>query len=207
MLRSSYSLQQRVCTRVLRSFFPLGCSSGPQNKHVLYPLNNFDGKASNNMKKLEGPTDKHPNLVRRDELKLQCEHCRFEWIHDTLSVRCPAHPDLHNKREMWLQPTWMWGKQQPFQYYKYLPANINPRTDMPLAREDAKGMNNERRSQGLTTKTRLLNKERRGISRAVSGVGMYNTRWETPQQHQCCAIDVPSVIRKPFPIQAEVEKS
>lgn len=163
----------------LLNYFPLGRTSGPINKSVFYPLNNFDGRKSNNMKKLEGSTDKHPNLVHRNKLKLSCEHCRFQWVHDTLTVKCPAHPDAHNQREMWLQPTWMWGKQQPYQYYKYLPLNINPRTGMFLAREDAKGMNNERRSQGLTTKTRNIEKERRGISRAVSGIGIYNTRWKT----------------------------
>lgn len=166
-------------SRVLRNFFPLGCSSGPSNKDVFYPTNNFDGRSSNKMKKLQGSTDKHPNLVPRNMLKLHCEHCRFEWIHDTLTIRCPSFPDLHNQREMWLQPTWMWGKQQPYQYYKYLPVNINPRTKMHLAREDAKGMNNERRSQGLTTRTRLIEKERRGISRAISGIGIYNSRWQT----------------------------
>lgn len=166
-------------TKPLFNFFPLGCTSGPTNKSILFPTNNYDGKSSNKMKKLEGPTDKHPNLVPREKLKLYCEHCRFEWIHDTLTIRCPASPETHNQREMWLHPTWMWGKQQPYQYYKYLPTNINPRTLMHLAREDAKGMNNERRSQGLTTKTRNIERERRGISRVISGIGIYNKRWKT----------------------------
>lgn len=177
MLRLSIAVRRR--TAVLLNFFPLGCTSGPQNKNVFYPVNNFDGRATNNMKKLQGPTDKHPNLVPREQLKLHCEHCRFEWIHDTLSIRCPAHPAIHNQREMWLPPTWMWGKQQPYQFYKYLPTNINPRTHAHLAREDAKGMNNERRSQGLTTRTRNIAKERRGISREISGIGVFNRRWET----------------------------
>lgn len=161
------------------SFFPLGSTSGPKNKSVLAVINNLDGHRTHNIKKLQGPTDKHPNLVQRDQLKLHCENCRFQWLHDTLVVRCPANPEEHNQREMWLQPTWMWGKQQPYEYHKYLPANINPRTHMFMARESAKGMNNERRSQGLTTKTRLIEKEKRGISRAVSGIGIYNTRWQT----------------------------
>ncbi|KAG8345208.1 hypothetical protein TRVL_03958 [Trypanosoma vivax] len=130
------------------------------------------------MKKVKAGT-KDPQLVAsRDDLKLRCEHCRFEWIHDALCVRCPAQP-LHGQREMWLQPTWMWGKQQPYQYYKYMPTVRNPRTGMPLAREDSKSMNNERRSQGLTTRTLNIEKERRGISRAVSKIGRFNTRWKT----------------------------
>lgn len=166
-------------TRTLLNFFPLGCTSGPLNKNIVHPTNNFDGSSLRIMKRLQGPTDKHPNVVSRDKLKLHCEHCRFEWIYDILTVRCPAEPDTHNQREMWLHPTWMWGKQQPYQYYKYLPTNINPRTLMHLAREDAKGMNNERRSQGLTTKTRNIEKERRGISRVITGIGVFNTRWKT----------------------------
>lgn len=166
-------------TVFLRNFFPLGYTSGPRNRQVMSPPNNFDGRTTNNMTKLTGPADKHPNLVRRDSLRLRCEHCRFRWVHDTLVVRCPANPSEHNQREMWLQPTWMWGKQQPYQFYKYLPANVNPRTLMPLAREDAKGMNNERRSQGLPTKTRLLQKERRQIARSITGIGVYSQRWKT----------------------------
>ncbi|RNF23477.1 hypothetical protein TcG_01472 [Trypanosoma cruzi] len=165
-------------TGVLMNFFPLGMYSGPINAHVFLPNNNLDGRATNHMKKIDGLT-KDPQLVfSRNDLKLQCEYCRFQWVHDTLCVRCPAQPN-HNKREMWLQPTWMWGKQQPYQYYKYMPAVRNPRTGMPLAREDASGMNNERRGQGLTTKTLNIEKERRGISRAVSNIGKYNTRWQT----------------------------
>ncbi|EPY43237.1 hypothetical protein AGDE_00685 [Angomonas deanei] len=178
MLRQSLSLRWR-CTAIALNFFPLGYSSGPLNKKILCPPNNFDGRATNNMPHLKGSTDKHPGLVPRNSLRLHCEHCRFHWVHDTLVVRCPAFPTEHNQREIWLNPTWTWGKQQPYQYYKYMPVNINPRTGMPLAREDAKGMNNERRGQGLPTKTRLLEKERRGISRAITGLGIYNRRWET----------------------------
>ncbi|KAH9600870.1 hypothetical protein LSM04_000290 [Trypanosoma melophagium] len=160
------------------NFFPLGMYSGPINAHVLLPSNNLDGRSTLNMKKIEGQT-KDPQMVQsRDDLKLRCEYCRFEWIHDTLCVRCPAQP-LHNQREMWLQPTWMWGKQQPYRYHKYLPTVRNPRTGMLLAREDAEGMNNERRGQGLSTKTLNIEKERRGISRAVSKIGTFSTRWKT----------------------------
>ncbi|EPY27276.1 hypothetical protein STCU_00228 [Strigomonas culicis] len=166
-------------TTALLNFFPLGYSSGPRNKGILNPPNNFDGHTTHRTKQLEGPTDKHPNLVPRDRLKLHCEHCRFRWIHDALTIRCPANPTAHNQREIWLEPTWTWGKQQPYQYYKYMPVNIHPRTGMHIAREDAKGMNNERRSQGLTTKTRLIEQERRGISRAITGIGIYNNRWQT----------------------------
>ncbi|KEG12620.1 hypothetical protein DQ04_01571030 [Trypanosoma grayi] len=165
-------------TVVVLNFFPLGMCSGPVNAHVFLPSNNFDGGTTHHMKKIQGQT-KDPQLVpSRDDLKLRCEYCRFQWIHDTLCVRCPAQP-VHNQREMWLQPTWMWGKQQPYHYYKYMPAVRNPRTGMPLAREDASGMNNERRSQGLTTRTLNIEKERRGISRAVCKIGKYNTRWQT----------------------------
>lgn len=166
-------------TGVLLNFFPLGFACGPPNRSVMLPPNNLDGRSTNFMKKLEGPTDKHPNLVPRYKLKLKCEHCKFHWIHDTLVIRCPAHPEEHNQREMWLEPTWMWGKQQPYRYYRYLPANVNPRTHMPLAREDAKGMNNERRSQGLPTKTRLLARESRGIARHITGIGVFNQGWKT----------------------------
>lgn len=178
MLRCS-QLGRVARTAALLNFFPLGYMAGPKNRQTLCPPNNFDGRVTNNMTKLTGPTDKHPGLVRRENMKLSCEHCRFHWVHDTLVVRCPSNPAEHNQREMWLQPTWMWGKQQPFQFYKYLPANINPRTGMHLAREDAKGMNNERRSQGLPTKTRQLHAERRQIARSVTGIGVYNQRWKT----------------------------
>lgn len=180
MLRRSRHLSQPfMATAVWLNFFPLGYTSGPKNRQILSPHNNLDGRSTNNMKKLTGPTDKHPGLVPRHQLKLHCEHCRFAWVHDTLVVRCPARPAEHNQREMWLQPTWTWGKQQPYQYYNYLPATVNPRTGMPLAREDAKGMNNERRGQGLPTKTRLLEREKRGISRAITGIGNYGQRWQT----------------------------
>ncbi|KPA78868.1 hypothetical protein ABB37_05939 [Leptomonas pyrrhocoris] len=180
MLRASTMARQALCaTAITRNFFPLGYSSGPKNKQILSPPNNLDGRTTHHMKKLQGSTDKHPGLVHRDKLKLHCESCRFHWVQDTLVVRCPAHPAEHNQREIWLEPTWTWGKQQPYQYYKYMPVNINPRTRMHLAREDAKGMNNERRSQGLPTKTRLLETERRGISRAITQIGHYNQRWQT----------------------------
>lgn len=180
MLRkSSAVLCMFRATFAALNFFPLGYNSGPKNKHIMAPPNNFDGRSTHYMKKLQGSTDKHPNLMPRGKMKLHCENCRFHWVHDTLVVRCPANPEQHNQREIWLEPTWTWGRQQPYQYYKYMPVNINPRTGMPLAREDAKGMNNERRSQGLSTKTRLLERERRGISRAVTGIGIFNQRWET----------------------------
>lgn len=178
MLKAS-RVSRLAVTGCLLNFFPLGYTSGPKNKQIRLPPNNFDGRETNGLKKLQSSQDKHPNVVPRDMLKLHCEHCRFQWVHDTLVVRCAAEPAEHNQREMWLEPTWTWGKQQPYQYYKYLAANVNPRTLMHLAREDAKGMNNERRSQGLPTKTHLLQKERRGISRAVCGVGVYNHRWQT----------------------------
>ncbi|KAG5471382.1 hypothetical protein LSCM1_01466 [Leishmania martiniquensis] len=180
MLRCSPCVRRalRATARVL-NFFPLGHTCGPQNKQMLFPPNNLDGRATHRMKKLQGSTDKHPGLVPRNKLKLHCECCRFHWVQDTLVVRCPAQPKEHNQREIWLEPTWTWGRQQPYQYYKYMPVNINPRTGMPLAREDAKGMNNERRSQGLPTKTRILERERRGISRAITGLGIYNQRWQT----------------------------
>nr|CCC90289.1 unnamed protein product [Trypanosoma congolense IL3000] len=165
-------------TVVRLNFFPLGLYSGPTNAHTLLPRNNLDGRATHTMKKIQGQTKDPQMVMSRDNLKLRCEYCRFEWLHDTLCVRCPAQPS-HDQREMWLQSTWMWGKQQPYQYYKYMPAVRNPRTGMPLAREDARSMNNERRAQGLTTCTRNIEKERRGISRAVSNIGRYNTRWKT----------------------------
>ncbi|CCW65617.1 unnamed protein product [Phytomonas sp. EM1] len=161
------------------NFFPLGYTSGPKNRQILLPPNNFDGRATNSMQKLKSSSPNTTTMVSRDKLKLHCEHCRFFWIHDTLVVKCPAYPNEHNQREIWLQPTWTWGKQQPYQYYKYLPLTVNPRTHMPLAREDAKSMNNERRAQGLTTRTRLLQKERRGISRQITGLGIYSQRWQT----------------------------
>lgn len=177
MLRRSAALCIAAQTATLYSYFPLGLSSGPKNAHVLLPPNNFDGRQTNSMKHLQGLT-RDPSLVPRDQLVLHCECCKFMWVHDTLVVRCPSQV-AHNQREMWLQPTWMWGKQQPFEYHKYLPAVRNPRTGMPLAREAAKGMNNERRAQGLTTRNLNLEKERRGISRAVSNIGQYSTRWQT----------------------------
>ncbi|AAZ11054.1 uncharacterized protein TEOVI_000421700 [Trypanosoma equiperdum] len=168
-----------LCSTAVRlNFFPLGLSAGPLNSHILLPRNNFDGRTTHGMKKIQGQSKDPQMVMSRDELKLRCEYCRFEWIHDTLCVRCPAQPS-HDQREMWLHSTWMWGKQQPYKYYKYMPAVRNPRTGMPMAREDARGMNNERRGQGLTTRTLNLEKERRGISRDVSRIGQYNTRWKT----------------------------
>ncbi|CCW69834.1 unnamed protein product [Phytomonas sp. Hart1] len=164
---------------VRRNFFPLGYSSGPKNRQILLPPNNFDGRAVNSMRKLKSSTPSQELMVSRDKLKLFCENCRFCWVHDTLTVRCPAHPTEHNQREIWIHPTWTWGRQQPFQYYKYLPLTKNPRTLMPLAREDAKSMNNERRAQGLTTRTRLLQKDKQGIARRITGLGVRNLRWQT----------------------------
>ncbi len=153
-------------------------SHGPKNYEILLPRNNDDGFKSNVIRRLPGPI-RPEYLVTRDNLKLKCSHCRFEWSHDTLTVRCLAEPVAHAQREMWIHPTWMWGKQQPFHYWKYLPASRNPRTGMFLAREMAKSKCNERRGQGLTTRTSRLEKEKRGISRAVSKIGGFSTRWQT----------------------------
>lgn len=170
-------------TNALLNFFPLGLTCGPVNKQVLCPMNNFDG-SSNRLEKIV-PGVKDPNLRPREQLKLYCEHCRFEWQHDILRVRCVADPEAHNQREVGLHPTWMWGKQQPYRYYDYMPVNIHPRTRMFLAREDAKGMNNERRGQGLTTRTRNIEEERRGIAWRKCGIGMTQKQWKTHFPYPC----------------------
>ena len=164
-------------SRTLLSFFPLGLSHGPKNFEIQLPPNNYDGHRHNTIKKLTGSTIP-ANLVPRNDLKLMCNHCRFEWKFETLTVCCHSEP-THNQREQWIQPTWMWGLQQPFQYWKYLPTTRNPRTHMMLAREQAKSRCNERRGQGLTTKSMRLAKEYRGISRHVSKIGNFTTRWAT----------------------------
>jgi hypothetical protein len=151
-------------------------SRGPKNYEILLPPNNDDGMKNNRIPKLKGTVPE--SLVPRNELKLKCSHCRFEWKHETLTVRCHAEA-THEQREQWVHPTWMWGLQQPHNYWKYLPATRNPRTGMLLAREQAKSHCNERRAQGLTSKTMRLERERRGISRAVSKIGVFSTRWQT----------------------------
>ena len=176
MLRTQVRRSFLRQSSVLRSFFPLGYSHGPKNFEILLPPNNDDGHKNNTIKKLTGSVP--PTLVPRYDLKLMCNHCRFQWKHDTLTVRCHSEPS-HNQREQWIHPTWMWGLQQPYQYWKYLPATRNPRTHMMLAREQAKSHCNERRGQGLTAKSMRLAKEYRGIARGVSKIGNFSTRWAT----------------------------
>ena len=166
----------RASPRLL-NFFPMGFSSGPKNVQDLRP--DVDPHAVNTCLAAVQGKPRQGFVDRRCDLELRCEHCRFLWRYDTLTVWCPAHPGLHNQREVWLQPTWMYNKQQPFQYWKYLTVSRNPRTGMIMGREDAKSMNNERRAAGLTTQTRNLTKQQQGISRAVSHIGTYSTRWKT----------------------------
>ena len=163
-----------------RNFFPLGVNRGPKNQDLFSKHNNFDiGSTVKSIDPVKGQ-EKRPGYVSaRHELKLQCECCRFEWVYDTLTVRCAAHPKVHNQREVWLHPTWMYCRQQPYQYGRFLSLSKNPRTGMLMARETAKGMNTERRAMGLTSATRRLEKEKRGITRAVSKIGSFSTRWYT----------------------------
>ena len=161
--------------RTIASYFPLGFSSGPLNKHLSGPLNNELGHPVERLR--AGRTV--PERVQRHALQLKCHHCRFAWHFDTLTVRCNAEPKLHYQREHWLHPFWMWGKDQPYEYHKYLGVTKNPRTGMFLARESAKSKNNERRSQGLTTRTMNMNSEQQGISREVCKIGQFSQRWQT----------------------------
>lgn len=168
-------------TPVVRNFFPMGLVSGPKNFDVVMPVNNFDPKQVNNIAKhtSDNNSNKRPGFMQRHEMKLHCECCRFQWLRDTLTVRCSAHPKVHNQQEIWLPPTWMYGRQQPHMYHRYLNMAKNPRTGQLMAREAAKGMNTERRAMGLTTYSMNMAKESRQISRAVSGIGTYSTRWQT----------------------------
>lgn len=166
-------------SRQARNFFPLGLSSGPKNRDLFARRNNFDGAATVKSLEISKGNEKRPGYVSRNELKLHCECCRFEWVFDTLTVQCVAHPKVHNQREIWLQPTWMHCRQQPYQYYKFLTLSKNPRTEMLMARETSKGMNTERRAMGLTSPTRRMQKEKRGIARQISNIGIYSTRWQT----------------------------
>lgn len=185
--RSSRVLLQRaggMCfcgTAACLNFFPLGLKSGPKNISVNFPINNFDGAINNMVAPLpsENNTIKRPGYVLRHELKLNCECCRFEWLYDTLTVRCSAYPALHNQQEIWLQPTWMYHRQQPHKWYRYMNLSKNPRTHQLWSREDSKGMNCERRTMGLTSYTMRMAKETRGIARSVSNIGTYGTRWQT----------------------------
>lgn len=163
------------------NFFPLGLKSGPKNYENELPINNLDPKQEVALKKVSDGANlkKRPGYVTRDEMKLHCECCRFEWAYDTLTVRCTAHPTVHNQREIWLQPTWMWNRQQPYKYYQYLPTAKNPRTHQLWAREDAKGMNCERRAVGLTAYSMNVRKQVNGIARSVSNIGNFSSRWQT----------------------------
>lgn len=166
-------------SRAFRNFFPLGAARGPKNQDLFQKHNNFDDAATVKSIDAVKGNEKRPGYVAREDLKLHCECCRFEWVYDTLTVRCAAHPKVHNQREIWLHPAWMYCRQQPYQYYRFLSLSKNPRTGMLMSRETSKGMNTERRAMGLTSPTRRIEKEKRGISRAVSKIGIYSTRWET----------------------------
>lgn len=169
-------------TQVLRNFFPMGLRSGPKNAAVLAPINNFDPRQANNIPRLpsNGTGQKRLNFVTsRNDLKLKCECCQFQWLFDTLTVRCSAHPTVHNQQEVWLQPTWMYERQQPRNWFHYLNVNRNPRTGQLWSRETSKGMNCERRAMGLTSYMRRVEREKRQIPRQVSGVGTYSNRWKT----------------------------
>lgn len=158
--------------RTLRSlnFLPLGRSSGPHNGNRLRP--------TSNLRPITYGTKQKDDIqyVHRADLKLQCEHCQFQWLHDTLTVRCPADKE-HVQKEAWLHPMWSWGQTQPLNYSKHMPLQTNPRTGMAWAQENAKTKNNERRAQGLYRAARSRGKEQRGISRYVSGIGNYGNRW------------------------------
>jgi hypothetical protein len=168
-------------TAVLRNFYPLGLKSGPKNFDVLMPINNFDPKQVNNIPKhgSSNNSNKRPGFMQRHEMKLKCDCCRFQWLRDTLTIRCSAHPHVHNQQEIWLEPTWTYHKQQPKNYHRYLNMSKNPRTGMLMAREEAKGMNTERRAMGLTTYAMNMARETRRLSRAVSKLGRYGNRWQT----------------------------
>jgi hypothetical protein len=182
MRRTTHSLSSiGVATKLLRNYFPLGLKSGPKNFDVVLAVNNFDPAQVNNIPKhlSDNNSNKRPGFMQRHEMKLKCECCKFQWIRDALAIRCSAHPAVHNQQEIWLQPTWMYGRQQPHNYHRYLNMSRNPRTGHVMARETAKGMNTERRTVGLTTYAMNAEKEKRQLARTVSGLGMFGKRWQT----------------------------
>lgn len=157
----------------LLNFFPLGRKSGPEGQ--LFPFSNI------------APITERPPMPRKDgaikfvsrnDLQLMCRHCRFEWRHDALSVRCPLDPE-HQQRETWLPPDWTWGSTQPLNYNRYYPHPQNHRTGQWWGPENAKSNNNERRAQGITRLWKTQQREQRGMARSVSKIGSFGTQWKT----------------------------
>ena len=161
-------------SRTFFNFFPMGRRGGQANTYMRYGTqNNTTSRVWNS-----AAPPAHVKQMRRDQLHPECPMCTFRWDFETLTIHCPAVDD-HNKREHWLAPDWKYRKHQPYKYYKSMPVTFNPRTHQFMADAFAEAKNNERRGQGLTTKIRMLQKQQRGVSRYVSGIGSHNQRYET----------------------------
>jgi hypothetical protein len=155
------------------NFYPFGRKTGP--------LNNYEqrGLRNNYMTRLvDIPERKTVTQVSRHRLKLECPLCEFRWDFETLTVQCPGVKE-HNQREKWLSPFWLYKRDQPYKYYKYMPVTFNPRTHQFMADGFSRSNNNERRSQGLTGRVRCMQRESTGIPTYISGIGSYSTKWET----------------------------
>lgn len=155
------------------NYYPLGRRAGPINAHErLGEQNNLVART------WKPPDQKKITHTTRDRLKLDCPLCKFKWDYETLTVHCPA-VDSHNKREHWLEPFWFYKGKQPYRYYKSMPVTFNPRTHQIMADNFAASNSNERRGEGLTTRARMLAREKQGMARYVSGIGDVYTQWET----------------------------
>ena len=177
MLRRSCFAQMRT-TAVLANFFPLGRSRGPKNDQSRTKFNSLTSPVAHHQPITKEGGEGKEKPLKRGELQIKCPQCRFEWRQSTLIVFCPRHKN-HIQRETWFHPTWMWGKQQPLNYDTRIRMEVNERTGMIMAKENAKSMNNERRAQGLTSYNTRVARDRRGIARRVAGIGGFSNRWST----------------------------
>lgn len=158
-------------TRKLASFFPLGRSSGPKN-----------AIRRTNRTNLGTPVRAPPRtkVARefRDDLKLQCRHCKFVWRFDALSVVCPSEK-THNAIEHHNRATWMWNKQFALHHTQDLRLHEDPRTGRQMGHENCRSYNVEKRMMGLNTQYLSRKRGAMVLSRHVSGVGHWSQAWQT----------------------------
>lgn len=159
-------------TTAFSNFFAFGRRRGPSN-----PIAAVATRETNDTDVAQFPTG---TPVSRHQLRCACCHCRIVWRFDRAAVVCAANPS-HAQIELGYHHTWYWNRTQPVHWIMQLgPHGMHPKTGHFLSREDSKStFGRERRIAGCPTNYVTSMKWKNKISREVTNIGAYNTRWKT----------------------------